>query len=52
MQCPKCKHQFKDEDRAKGGRNSRRTITPEQQMEMQVARAKKRAEKASDEPSA
>ena len=45
MKCPNCKHKFKDEDRAKGGRVSRRTITPKQQKAMQIARAKKRAEK-------
>ena len=45
MQCPKCKHKYLDQDRARGGRNSKRSITPDQQMAMQLARQKKMAEK-------
>jgi hypothetical protein len=48
IRCPKCGHEWKDEGRAKGGRASRRTITPEQQARMQAARNKndKLAERA------
>jgi len=42
MRCPACKHEFKDEGRAKGGRVSRRTITPEQQAKMQAGRKAKK----------
>lgn len=40
MKCPKCGHEWKDPARVKGGKKSKRTITPEQQAEMQ--RGKKR----------
>lgn len=42
MKCPRCGHEFKDERSAKGGRASRRVITPEQQAKMQAAREKRR----------
>jgi hypothetical protein len=42
MKCPKCNHEYKDEDRAKGGRNSKRKITPAQQAEMQAKRKQNR----------
>jgi hypothetical protein len=45
MRCPKCSHEFKDEGRAKGGRASRRTITPEQQARMQAARKRRKADR-------
>jgi uncharacterized C2H2 Zn-finger protein len=38
MKCPSCGKIFKDEGRAKGGRKSRRTISADQQKEMQEAR--------------
>jgi len=38
MKCPKCKHEFKDPARVKGGMVSRRTITKEQQAKMQAGR--------------
>jgi len=38
MKCPLCKGEFTDPGRAKGGRLSRRKITPEQQAAMQRAR--------------
>ena len=38
MICEKCGHEQKDQGRAKGGRKSRRNITPEQQAKMQAAR--------------
>jgi hypothetical protein len=41
MRCPKCRHEFRDEGRAKGGRASRRTITSEQQAKMQAGRQTK-----------
>lgn len=44
MRCPHCGHEFKDEGRAKGGRASRRTITPEQQARMQAARKRRKAD--------
>jgi len=44
MRCPKCKHEWTDEGRAKGGRASRRTITPEQQARMQAARKRRKAD--------
>jgi len=43
MRCPKCGHKYTDEGRAKGGRASRRTITPEQQARMQAARKRREA---------
>jgi hypothetical protein len=43
MRCPKCGHEWRDEGRAKGGRASRRTITPEQQARMQAARKRRKA---------
>jgi len=45
MNCPKCGHEWTDEGRAKGGRASRRTITPEQQARMQAARGQDAPEK-------
>ena len=42
MICPKCKHEFKDPLRVKGGKKSKRTISVEQQAEMQEARKAKR----------
>jgi hypothetical protein len=45
MRCPKCKYEWKDEGRAKGGRTSRRTITPEQQARMQAARKQRKADR-------
>jgi len=44
MRCPNCGHEFKDEGRARGGRASRRTITPEQQARMQAARKRRKAD--------
>jgi len=44
VKCPACGHEFKDEGRAKGGRASRRTITPEQQARMQAARKRRKAD--------
>ena len=41
MKCPKCNHEFKNPVTAKGGRTSKRKITPEQQYKMQQARKKK-----------
>lgn len=38
MICEKCGHEQKDQGRAKGGRKSKRKITPEQQAKMQAAR--------------
>jgi hypothetical protein len=43
MKCPKCGTVFKDESRVKGGKKSKRKITPEQQEKMQAARHKKSA---------
>jgi len=40
MICPKCKFKFKDYGRVKGGKKSKRAITPEQQKAMQSARGK------------
>jgi hypothetical protein len=45
MRCPKCGHEFKDEGRARGGRVSRRTITPEQQRKMQAARKRHKVDR-------
>ena len=44
MKCPHCGQNFKDDGRAKGGRASRRTITPEQQALMQAARKRRKAD--------
>lgn len=41
MKCPKCGHEWKDEGRSKGGKSSKRSITPEQQAKMQAARKRK-----------
>ena len=41
MKCPECGYKWKDAGRVKGGKLSRRTITPEQQKMMQEARKKK-----------
>ena len=41
MICPNCKHHFKDPRSVKGGKNSRRTISKEQQAKMQAARKHK-----------
>jgi hypothetical protein len=41
MKCPHCGMQYKDKGRAKGGKKSRRIITPEQQKVMQEMRARK-----------
>lgn len=45
--CPHCGKQFKSEAQAKGGRTSKRKITPEQQAKLQEARKKAREEKKS-----
>ena len=41
MICPHCHKHFVDEGRAKGGKASKRRITPEQQAAMQRARKRK-----------
>jgi hypothetical protein len=39
MICPKCKHEFKDPARVKGGQmGGRKTIKPEEQDKMQAGR--------------
>jgi hypothetical protein len=38
MKCPVCKTEFKDPSKVKGGKTSRRRITPEQQARMQAGR--------------
>jgi hypothetical protein len=38
MKCPLCKGTFTDPGRSKGGKVSRRKITPEQQAKMQRGR--------------
>ena len=48
MKCPVCKTEFKDPGRQKGGRKSRRTITPEQQEKMQRARKVKKEKSDAD----
>jgi hypothetical protein len=45
MKCPKCGHKFKDPARVTGGKVSKRTITPEQQLALQEARKAKRLSK-------
>ena len=42
MKCPLCNGTFTDPGRSKGGKLSRRKITPEQQAKMQRARRKKK----------
>ena len=42
MICPKCKHEFKDPARVKGGKKSRRTLEPEDAKDMVKKREKKR----------
>ena len=42
MKCPLCNGTFTDPGRSKGGKLSRRQITPEQQAKMQKARRKKK----------
>jgi hypothetical protein len=48
MKCPLCKGTFTDPGRAKGGRLSRRKITPEQQAKMQAARGLGKNKKKKD----
>jgi len=43
MKCPKCGNEFKDSTKVKGGKKSKRKITPEQQEKMQQAKREKRA---------
>jgi len=45
MLCPHCLKTFIDPGRSKGGRNSRRTITPAQQAAMQKARRENKSKK-------
>ena len=40
MKCEKCGHEQKDKGRAKGGRKSKRRISPEAQAKMQSGRRK------------
>jgi len=42
MKCPNCGYQFKDKGRVKGGKMSRRKLTPEQARAMVKAREQKR----------
>jgi len=44
MICPNCKHEWKDEAKAAGGKKSRRRISPEAQAKMQAGRKKPEAE--------
>jgi hypothetical protein len=46
MICPHCKRHFVDEGRSKGGKASKRKITPEQQSAMQKARRKNKLKKS------
>jgi len=46
MKCPLCHGTFTDPGRSKGGRNSKRKITPEQQKAMQTARRKNKSKKS------
>lgn len=48
MKCPNCKFEWKDERMVKGGKNSKRVITPEDQAKMQEGR--KKAKKERNEP--
>ncbi len=41
MKCPKCGHEFANPVTSKGGKKSKRKITPQQQWKMQQARQKK-----------
>jgi sarcosine oxidase delta subunit len=47
--CPHCGKEFKSENQAKGGRKSKRTISPEDQAKLQearrIAREKKKEKK-------
>lgn len=45
MKCPHCGKEIKNEISQKGGKKSRRKITPEQQEKMQQAKREKRARK-------
>lgn len=45
MICPKCKHRFKDPGKVKGGKTSRRALSPEDAKAMVKAREKKKAVK-------
>lgn len=41
-ECPKCGHVYKDPGRVKGGKNSRRTLEPEDARQMVKTREQKR----------
>jgi hypothetical protein len=49
MICPKCKHKFKDPGRSKGGKKSKRVLSPNDARKMVEAReAKKKAKDTKD----
>ena len=48
MICPHCKKHFADPGRVKGGKASKRKITPEQQAKMQAARGKGKSSKRTE----
>lgn len=45
MKCPKCGHDFPNPEKIKGGKTSKRKITPAEQKKMQDARKKKKEDK-------
>lgn len=50
MKCPICHAEFTDPGRSKGGKKSKRTLTPEQARKMVEAREKKRKTKENATP--